>query len=547
MAKSKEKQETAKEDSIASKSARGATFLILLQVGSRAITFAANQLLLRFITPDVLGIATQLEVYSISVLFFARESLRVAIQRQRDSSADSENDEKDTSKEAPKSAVKSDGKPKGAENIQAIVNLAYVSIALGILFAITLGLAYARSASSSASFLSTPYFKGSLKLYAIAAIIELLAEPCFVYIQQKSDYKTRAGAEATGTLLRCVVTCAFTAFTSIKGVNAGVLPFAVGQMVYAISVLTVYSYAIWGVEMAEGFEFLPVKIRKSKTPYYASYFNVPLSNLAASLFAQGILKHLLTQGDTILISLLASLPAQGVYALASNYGGLMARMLFQPIEESSRNYFGKLLSSIDGKPEKASVKKASEDLARLLRVYALIGICAVTVGPSVAPLLLQLVVGSRWSSTGAGEVLGKYCYYIPLLAFNGVLESFVSVSASQSELNRQSAWMLAFSAGFASMAYLFLGVLNLGAEGLVFANMGNMELRIVWCCSFIKRYMQKHGGELSLGEIMPSAGTMSAAVGTVAVLHQLQQYDFENIFYALAIYGIAALSFLLLL
>src|SRR3954470_10544401 len=65
-----------------SASAKGATFLILLQVLSRAFTFIVNQVLLRYLSPELLGLSTQLELYSISVLFFSREHIRVAVQRQ---------------------------------------------------------------------------------------------------------------------------------------------------------------------------------------------------------------------------------------------------------------------------------------------------------------------------------------------------------------------------------------------------------------------------------------------------------------------------------
>jgi len=225
-------------------------------------------------------------------------------------------------------------------------------------------------------------------------------------------------------------------------------------------------------------------------------------------------------------------------------------MLFQPIEESSRNYFGKLLSAVDkmdGKPEAGSVRKAQGDLKTLLKAYGLISTCIIVVGPSIAPLLLQIVVGRRWSDTGAGDVLAKYCYYIPLLAYNGVLESFVSVVASKSELNRQSAWMLVFSLAFASTSYIFLGVLDLGAKGLVYANMANMAFRIVWCGNFIKGYLRRHGGEFSVGEVLPSAGTLSAAVGSAAVIWQLEKFETGSIFYSLAVYGAAALGFLLFL
>lgn len=121
-------------------------------------------------------------------------------------------------------------------------------------------------------------------------------------------------------------------------------------------------------------------------------------------------------------------------------------------------------------------------------MYGLVSLVAYAVGPSAAPLLLRLVAGARWSDTGAGDVLGTYCYYIPLLAVNGVSEAFVSATASTRELRKQSIWMGGFSVAFAGSAYLFLSVLQMGAKGLVLANCVNMVSRIVFNLSFVKRY-----------------------------------------------------------
>jgi oligosaccharide translocation protein RFT1 len=253
-----------------------------------------------------------------------------------------------------------------------------------------------------------------------------------------------------------------------------------------------------------------------------SYFSRSLLALGMSLFVQGVVKHLLTQGDVILVSYLASLQDQGIYALASNYGGLIARMVFQPIEESSRNYFGKLLSTVDGKPSEAIIESGSRNLHSLLRFYVLLSVSAVSVGPTIAPLLLKLVAGSRWTSTGAGNVLASYCYYIPLLAVNGVTEAFISSIATESELNRQSVWMFAFSVGFAAAGYVFLRLFDMGAEGLVWANAINMALRILWSSSFISAYLKRNGSRFSMPAMMPQPATIALGVSTAAVLSQMQ-------------------------
>jgi oligosaccharide translocation protein RFT1 len=253
-----------------------------------------------------------------------------------------------------------------------------------------------------------------------------------------------------------------------------------------------------------------------------SYFSRSLLALGMSLFVQGVVKHVLTQGDVILVSYLASLRDQGIYALASNYGGLIARMVFQPIEEISRNYFGKLLSTVDGMPSKAVIESGSRNLHSLLRFYVLLSVSAVSVGPTIAPLLLNLVAGSKWTSTGAGEVLAKYCYYIPLLAVNGVTEAFISSIATESELNRQSAWMFAFSVGFAGAGYVFLRLFHMGAEGLVWANAINMALRILWSSNFTSAYFKRNGSRFSMSAMMPQPATIAVGVSTAAVLSQMQ-------------------------
>jgi oligosaccharide translocation protein RFT1 len=141
----------------------------------------------------------------------------------------------------------------------------------------------------------------------------------------------------------------------------------------------------------------------------------------------------------------------------------------------------------------ASLNQAATILRDILRVYSIFSLIAFAIGPSAAPLLLQLVAGSRWSASGAGEVLGTYCYCIPLLAINGVSEAFVAATASTKDLHWQSIWMGAFSAGFAASAYVFLRVLQLGAKGLVWANCVNMGSRIVFNLYFVGSYFKRSG------------------------------------------------------
>lgn len=211
-------------DTILSASAKGATFLILLQVGSRALTFAVNQILLRFLSPELLGISAQLELFSISVLFFSRESLRVALQRQ-------------------------------ASNTQSVVNLAYIAVIIGIPLIYGLGSLYLHAAPVGISFL-----RETLKIYGAAAFIELLSEPAFATAQQKLLYKVRASAETSATIARCLGTCGSAIWASRVGLDLGALPFGIGQMAYATVLLATYIYNLSTTEPSNEYSLLPKKL-----------------------------------------------------------------------------------------------------------------------------------------------------------------------------------------------------------------------------------------------------------------------------------------------
>lgn len=491
---------------------RGASLLILLQVASRGLTFIANQVLLRFLTAQLLGVATQLEVYYLSVIFFARESLRVAIQR---ADADS------------------------ARSAQAVVNLGYLATALGLPLSFFLGGLYLSSVSTE-TLASTPNLVLSLYIYAAAAVVELLSEPAFVVMQVRLQFGARASAESAATLARCVVTLGVAVWGARRGIELGALPFALGQLSYGVGLLVMYAYRGATLARREGFSLVPARpaatAAAEKKDFALAFFYRPTLRLASSMMAQSVVKHILTQGDTFLVSTLSTPAAQGVYALANNYGGLAARLLFQPIEESSRSYFSRLLAA-EPAPTSASMStpsdgetktspkdddkekspsryvRAARDLTTLFRIYALLSLVITSLGPTAAPLLLSLVAGPRWAASGAGTCLAAYMWYVPLLAANGVAEAFVASVATQAQVHRQSAWMGVFSLGFAAAGFVFLRLMDLGAVGLVVANGINMACRIAWCVVFIKGYFATHGVEFDLLEIMPKPmGLLAGAV-----------------------------------
>ncbi|QUC20556.1 uncharacterized protein UV8b_04797 [Ustilaginoidea virens] len=478
---------------------KAASLLILLQLASRLLTFVVNQLLLRFLTAPLLGVSTQLEVYYLSVLFFAREALRVAIQRQ--SPPPQRHD--------------------AAARCQAVVNLGYLAVLLGSVLSAALGKLYMSYARESRLAAETPYLTESVYLYGAAALTELLSEPCFVLMQARLQFGTRAAAESVATLARCAVVLASAVWASSRRASLGVLPFALGQLTYGAALLLVYLVSGRGLASALGFSLAPRPVGGGDG-LSASYFCKPTVRLAASMTAQSVVKHVLTQGDTFLVSLLSTPAVQGTYALANNYGGLVARLVLQPVEESSRRYFSSLLaagSAADAEPAAAAVEEASRSLRTLARLYLLLSAIVVGVGPPACPALLAIVAGRQWSQHGAGDVLGVYCYYVPFLALNGLAEAFVASVATEAQIHRQSVWMGAFSLAFAASAVLFMRVLGLGAQGLILANMVNMLCRIVWSAVFIRRFFAGNRSSFGLRGLVP-AGAASLSLCTLVVVRR---------------------------
>ncbi|KAK3486873.1 Rft protein-domain-containing protein [Neurospora hispaniola] len=539
---------------------RGASLLILLQILSRALTFIANQILLRFLTASLLGVSTQLEVYYLSVIFFARESLRVAIQRQDtttlSASLPSSSSSTSTSSESAKDrkdGKSEDGKDAAAAATQAVINLSHLSLLLSLPLSFLFGRVYLSSLSLS-TLQSTPYLVPSLYLYGLAAILELLSEPCFAVMQIRFQFGVRAAAESVATFLRCAVTLGIAVWGARTGREMGTLPFAVGQCVYAVGLLAVYLWKGWKLSGREGFSLWPRRLLlsgdekqqreelekdkskvgggKKQDLFVLGYFYRPTLDLASSLMAQSVVKHILTQGDTFLVSILSTPTAQGVYALANNYGGLLARLVFQPVEESSRSYFSRLLadsttspspsspsstspsspspSSPSSKPSSTALHQASTSLTTLLKSYLLLSLPLLVFGPPASSPLLTLIAGRRWTSSSssattvpvdsAPATLSLYMYYIPLLALNGILEAFVSSVASEAQVHQQSLFMTAFSLVFAGTGYLTLKVWGMGARGLVVANAVNMACRIGWCWGFVGRWFAERTGAGKTGE-----------------------------------------------
>lgn len=542
-----------------------AVLLLSLQILTRIFTFGLNQLLIRFSSPALYGAAhIRCELVLGIVLFLSREGIRAATLRQEDRS-ENEADEDDAK------SKKSVGQDVGGERS----NLPLLPIPLGILFAL---LALPLFTSSSTESLDTrPYENTVIHLYLLSALLELLSEPLYLHALSARGGRNlalRVRAEGSAAIAKGIVTLAGVVFL---GEEAGLLAFGLGQAAYGAAILFTFagSYTLRFGLGGTLHLYAPVwsTSAQSKVEGRSS-----TDRLAVLLFLQSILKHLLTEADKIAVSRLASLEDQGGYALGTNYASLPLRLIFQPLEESSRFQFCQSLGSLgESRAGKAETRastveketqverpasepatqnrtKARHLLTSLLHLHLFLGLLLVSYLPPLSRPFIQALSGFQWASTSAPRTLSAFALFLPVAGWSGILEGFLQSTASPTELKAYNRVILSSSATFGAVLWGLtrrcvtkeVGVSTEAA--LVYASTASMALRALCGWRYAGRFFRDSQG-LAVRELLPSKATVVtvAASGVLlrAVSWQLPLTEDPTAVLPLKAYGpvmLAALS-----
>ncbi|KAG6878046.1 hypothetical protein C0993_000369 [Termitomyces sp. T159_Od127] len=436
-------------ESLAQSSFRSASSLMGLQLFSRLFTFVLNQAMVRIAPPQAYGIAAiQFELLLSTILFLSREGVRNTLLR---------------------------AKTMGP----AMRNMSVLPVLLGFPVALVTAYAYAHFAGSEVR--AQQYFDVSIGMYALAALFELMSEPMHNLAMAELMTGIRVRAEGLGITSKTVVTFLVLVYDMRSGGEGALalIAFAGGQLVYGATVLGTY-LAAYG---------------SSNKPSH--FFDPGLLRLSMTMTSQSLIKHFLTEGDKLILSYFSPLQDQGGYAVAVNYGSLIARIVFQPIEEAYRGFFSKVLgnvtTNIGSKTENdVALQQASTALISLLSVQAAFSLILIVFGTAYLPFLLQILLPRQYLATSAPQVLSAWVWYIPVLAFNGGLEAFLSSVATPQDLNKQSRWMAIFSVVYTVAAVSFFN-LRLGDASLVYANILNLSVRIAYTGTFITSFFARCG------------------------------------------------------
>lgn len=312
------------------------------------------------------------------------------------------------------------------------------------------------------------------------------SEPLFILVQKKFLYRIRTISEALAIFLKCCITFITAYWCNLNnGIeNYGALPFALGQLGYSIILFLSY-FILLSRYLKNKVYFFPKKIVcLSDKSFY--FFHRPTLMLAITMTAQSLFKYILTEGDQFLTMWYMTEFDQGMYALVVNYGSLIARLIFNPIEDLSRNIFSRLCL----RKNNDNHLLARNILFIVMKLYIILSIFIVTFGPLYCSVFIEMVVGSKWNRTYASSALKLYIFYIPVMAINGITEAFVQSVSTPGDIKRQSYWIFFFSGLFIFGGCIFLGYFNLGVKGLILINIINLSTRATWCLIYIHHYFK---------------------------------------------------------
>ena len=109
-------------------------------------------------------------------------------------------------------------------------------------------------------------------------------------------------------------------------------------------------------------------------------------------------------------------------------------------------------------------------------------------GPPYLPLATALVLPPRYLHTSAPRILHAFRFYLPAMAYNGVLEAFLASVCTPADLRAQSRMMAAASVALIATALSGARVFGAGDVALVWANTVSMAVRALYAWRFARRF-----------------------------------------------------------
>lgn len=458
-----------------------AKYIVLVNILQKLISFGLTQCLLRITSPDIFGrAAVQLELFLSTLLFLSREGIRLSLLREHITANES---------------AAQDNELK----LQQFINTSWFpTIILSII--ILLGTIFSPTSNDKLLYV----------LYGFGAIIEAMGEPWVNINMNAGNLSPKLKAETFAVMVKSVSIIVLVGYW-----NFDIIGFGIAQVLYGI----VYFVSLISISSISILPWPRIAMGKDIVSKQTSW-------LVFMLTGSAILKHALTESDKIALSFFSSSYDQGIYAVANNYGSLAARLLFLPLEDTSRIAFSRLSDQSD---DQDSRKKAAESLqnlvVKLIYLVTFVGSIFVIFGIPYVSCFVRYGMGKQWQNIEMITTLQLFCIYLLLLGINGVTEAFVHSLALSSNISFVNMIFVISSMFF--IVTVYSSITTLGTKAVVIANCLSMTTRIFGSGVFIYRYFNKENLSKKLIEgIFPSWKIVLLAVVIFSVnLWSMVKYD----------------------
>ncbi|GMG20068.1 unnamed protein product [Ambrosiozyma monospora] len=408
----------------------GASILMVGQISIKLITFTLNQLLIRNLPASLIGLNQSVEFLDNYFIFLSTEAVRLSINR-----------------------IPNDLKNKK----QQIVKFSMLPSLIYLVIVLPLNYYYYHTLSDHLSIFQ-------LVLVNLSIFIQIINEPLY-NINQFHDFNfsKRVKFESCALLLKSGLQYLLLTFTSLSFVDTLIY----SRLAYSTCLLVLYLSSIG----------LP-KFDSLKAIIDLSYFK--------SIYLQLIFKNFLTQGDQIIINSTLGLTSQGYYSIISNYGSLIVRLIFQPIEESTRISITQLFTSTSIAPQEKT-QQLNESLLPLCKFYFYL----ITLFQLFSYLNIKFAMSLILPRLSNIPELIKgfklyWAAYLPLMSINGLLEALFFSCFSDT----QSYSKLMFGNSLLFYADSLILIKKFGILGLIMSNLVNFTVRIVYCLVRLKNQLQ---------------------------------------------------------
>ncbi|XP_030378705.1 protein RFT1 homolog [Scaptodrosophila lebanonensis] len=475
----------------------GAGFSIIFQILCRILTFGINAYIVRNVGREVLGIMNvRLLLLESTLLFLSREAINRA-------------------------ALSANSQQRDKCSWAQLINQMWLTVLICAALCAPCLYSWLHWLSNVDAIYKAQY---EFACYAVAlsCVLELMAESTVFVAQVFCFVKLKILLNTLHILVRSVIFL----WIVIGDQSVAIYAFAIAQLASSITIIVsqygFFHYYIkrfnrfklqqsrkgksprtqaeltsWERTMFEHMEDFPFtrlsEMLPGVTENKGAFFNKELQTLTLSFVKQGVLKHILTEGEKYVMSVspVLSFSEQATYDVVNNLGSMAARFIFRPIEDSAYFYFTQTISrdiKLDKQPPER-VRQACSVLHNLLLAVSSIGLLACTFGQSYSHTVLQMYGGDDFVAGGLPQsLLQWHCLAIYLLSINGITEGYMFATNTSREIDKYNFIMAIFSISFLVLSYILTGIF--GPVGFIFANCINMLSRILYSTYHIRLQYQ---------------------------------------------------------